>query len=768
VTPARRLVGALLLGATTAAGAQSVIPLPTRMDRAAGVFRLTTATPVAVSDLADSDLAFLATYAADVVRDAIGRTARLAPAPATRATRGAIALIRDPAASDGGDEAYRLDVRPGGITIAASTVAGLFYGVQTLRQLIPARGPTGRRGVPAVTVVDHPRFRYRGMHLDVGRHLFPVRFIERYIDLLARYKLNVFHWHLTDDQGWRIEIRKYPRLTEVGAWRRETVKEKNLDPYVGDGIPYGGFYSQAQVREIVEYARRRHVTVIPEIELPGHSQAALAAYPELACTPGPFEVRTTWGVDEDVYCPTERTFAFLEDVLTEVLDLFPSPYIHIGGDEVPKTRWKESAEAQGVMRREGLKDEHELQSWFIQRIERFLLARGRRLIGWDEILEGGLAPQATVMSWRGTAGGIAAAQQGHDAIMSPGTHLYFDYYQGDPAFEPLAIGGFTPLDRVYAYEPLADTLTPAEADHILGAQANVWTEYLRTPDQVEYMALPRMLALAEVVWSPREARDWDGFKRRLAPELAALDRLGVNYRVPHVEGLETDQLTLQPRVTLRLSAIRPDATIRYTTDGTIPDATSPRYTEALALPVPSGGVTVTARAFLPEGRASPARAATFRRTTLRAAAHDTAGLEPGLAFAYHEFTQRVSRVAALDSVPPVRTGVAPRVALRGDERDEWYGYVFRGFVRVPDAGIYSFTLTSDDGSTLAIGDQVVVDHDGYHGAQDRSGQVALAAGHHPVTIRFFQATGGRELRVRIARAGEETRDLPTQWLFHQR
>jgi hexosaminidase len=550
--------------------------------------------------------------------------------------------------------------------------AGLFYGVQTLRQLIPARGPAGRRAIPAVTVVDRPRFRYRGMHLDVARHVFPVRFIERYIDLLARYKLNVFHWHLTDDQGWRIEIRKYPRLTEVGAWRRETVREKNLEPYIGDGIPYGGFYTQAQVREIVSYARRRHVTVIPEIELPGHAQAALAAYPELACTPGPFEVRTTWGVDEDVFCPTERTFAFLEDVLTEVLALFPSPYIHIGGDEVPKIRWEESAEAQAVMRREGLKDEHELQSWFIRRIERFLTARGRRLIGWDEILEGGLAPQATVMSWRGTAGGVAAAQQGHDAVMTPGSHLYFDYYQGDPAFEPLAIGGLTPLEKVYAYEPIPDTLTPAEAGHILGAQANVWTEYLKTPAQVEYMALPRMLALAEVVWSPREARDWAGFARRLSPELSRLDRLGVNYRVPDVAGLETDQLTLEPRATLRLSTLRTDAAIRYTTDGTLPDGTSPRCTNALVLRVPSEGVTVTARAFLPNGRASPARAATFRRTTLRAAAGDTAGLEPG-----------------------------------------------------------------------------------------------LAAGHHPITIRFFQATGGRGLRVRIARAGEEARELPPEWLFHR-
>jgi hexosaminidase len=658
-------------------------------------------------------------------------------------------------------------VRRSGITVVAAGPAGLFYGVQTLRQLIPGDGPVGRRTVPAVTVSDRPRFRYRGMHLDVGRHLFPVSFIKRYIDLLSRYKLNAFHWHLTDDQGWRIEIRKYPLLTQVGAWRRETVKEQNLDPYVGDGIPYGGFYTQDEVREVVEYARRRHVTVIPEIEMPGHSQAALAAYPELACTSGPFEVRTTWGVDEDVFCPTERTFAFLEDVLTEVLVLFPSPYIHIGGDEVPKTRWKESPEAQGVMRREGLKDEHELQSWFIRRIERFLLSKNRRLIGWDEILEGGLAPEATVMSWRGTAGGIAAAQQGHDAIMTPGSHLYFDYYQGDPAFEPLAIGGFTPLDRVYAYEPVPDTLTADEARHIIGAQANVWTEYLKTPAQVEYMALPRMLALAEVVWSPRESRDWADFARRLPAELAALDRIGVNYRVPHVEGLETDRLTLDDRVTLRLRTIRPDAGIRYTTDGTVPDATSPRYTKPLALTVPPEGVTVTARAFLPNGRASPARAATFRRTTLRPPATDTAGFAPGLAFTYHELTERASGVAALDSTAALRRGATERIALRGDEREEWYGYVFGGFVRVPRSGIYTFTLTSDDGSTLAIGGQVVVDHDGYHGTTDRTGQVALAAGWHPITIRYFQATGGRSLRASVAGDGEPVGELPPAWLAHR-
>jgi hexosaminidase len=368
------------------------------------------------------------------------------------------------------------------------------------------------------------------MHLDVGRHFFPVEFIKRYIDLMAMYKMNRFHWHLTEDQGWRIEIKKYPRLTEVGAFRRETILEKNFDPYVGDGERYGGFYTQDEVREIVAHAQTRYITVIPEIEMPGHSVAAIAAYPELACTDGPFDVSTIWGVHEDIYCPKEETFTFLEDVLLEVMDLFPSTYIHIGGDEAPKARWEESDVAQEVISREGLADEHELQSYFIRRIETFLRAHGRKLIGWDEILEGGLAPEATVMSWRGFGPGMEAARQGHDVIMTPTSVTYFDYYQADPESEPLAIGGLITLEDVYAFEPVPDSLSWNEGQHVLGAQANVWTEYMKTTDYVEYMVFPRMLALSEVVWTPAKKRDWDFFVSRLPSNFELLDRYGVNYR----------------------------------------------------------------------------------------------------------------------------------------------------------------------------------------------------------------------------------------------
>jgi len=441
---------------------------------------------------------------------------------------GAITLALRPDAPEGA-EAYALTVSSDRVEIAAREPAGIRFGIQTLRQLVAAHAEV----IFAVHIEDAPRFAYRGLHLDVGRHFFPVSFIKKYIDAMAAFKLNTFHWHLTEDQGWRLEIARYPELTRVGAWRAETIVGHARTGARGyDGTPHGGFYTQAEAREVVAYARERGITVLPEIEMPGHALAMIAAYPELGCVPGPFAVRTTWGISDEVLCPSEATFAFLEAVLAEVLDIFPSEYIHIGGDEASKVRWKASPVAQAVIAREGLQDEDELQSWFIRRIERFLNAHGRRLVGWDEILEGGLAPNATVMSWRGTAGGIAAAKQGHDVIMSPNDDLYFDHYQGPEVREPLAIGGMTTLEETYRYEPVPSELTADEARHILGPQGNVWTEYMPTPEQVEYMVYPRALALAEIAWSPQDRRDWDGFQTRLPAALAQLDKLGIRYRRP--------------------------------------------------------------------------------------------------------------------------------------------------------------------------------------------------------------------------------------------
>ncbi|HJS48279.1 MAG TPA: beta-N-acetylhexosaminidase, partial [Gemmatimonadales bacterium] len=501
--------------------------------RRSGSFPLPVGARVRLRGREDAAAAAVAAYADSLLAPAIGPLP-----PDARPAPDVLVLRLDPPGIAAEREAYRLEVGPDGVVISASDPAGLFYGVQTLRQLLPPGRPAaGPLLLPAVLIEDRPRFRWRGLHLDVGRHFQPVGFVKRYIDLLAAAKLNTFHWHLTEDQGWRIEIKRYPRLTDVGAWRRETMVGKNFDPYLGDGTRHGGFYTQDEIREVVAHAAARFVTVVPEIEMPGHSLAALAAYPELACTPGPFEVGTTWGVFDDIYCPTEETFAFLEGVLEEVLGLFPSSFIHVGGDEAPKARWEASPVAQEVIRREGLADEHQLQSWFIRRMERWLAARGRRLIGWDEILEGGLPPGATVMSWRGTAGGIEAARQGHDVVMTPTSHLYLDYYQGDPAGEPLAIGGNLPLEKVYGFEPVPVELDSAEARHVLGAQGNVWTEYLKTPAAVEYMAWPRALALAEITWSPRERRAWPGFVARLPASLAWLRAWEVNYRVPKELGV---------------------------------------------------------------------------------------------------------------------------------------------------------------------------------------------------------------------------------------
>lgn len=433
-------------------------------------------------------------------------------------------------------EGYRLAVSSDGITITGGSHAGVFYGVQTLRKASPVEA-SDKIAFQQTNIEDYPRLAYRGMHLDVGRHFFNVEQVKQYLDLMALHNLNVFHWHLTEDQGWRIEIKKYPKLTEIGAWRDRTVIGRNTEEY--DNTRYGGFYTQEQAKEIVKYAGERYITVIPEVDLPGHMLAALAAYPEMGCTGGPYEVCPRWGVFEDVLCiGNEKSMQFLEDVMAEIIDIFPSKYIHIGGDEAPRTRWEKCPKCQARIRTEKLKAdknhtaEDRLQSYCMTRIEKLLNSKGRQIIGWDEILEGDVAPNATVMSWRGSAGGIKAAQLGHDVIMTPNDYCYFDYYQSeDTRHEPFAIGGFVPLEKVYSLNPTA-SLTEEQAKHILGTQANLWTEYIPTSEQVEYMVLPRMAALAEVQWTQLEKKDYTNFTTRLAGLIGLYRRDGLNYREP--------------------------------------------------------------------------------------------------------------------------------------------------------------------------------------------------------------------------------------------
>lgn len=430
-------------------------------------------------------------------------------------------------------EAYRLRVRPGKITVEGGSGAGVFYGLQTLFQCAVEDTAADVYRMPVMEVDDRPAFAYRGMHLDVSRHFFGVAFLKKHLDALAQAKMNTFHWHLTDDQGWRIEIKKYPRLTQIGAWRSGSQQGPYSLQYF-DTLRYGGFYTQEEIREVVAYAAERHIRVVPEIEMPGHALAALAAYPELSCRQKPLEVARGWGVFDDVFCAgNDSTFAFLEGVLDEVFALFPGEYIHIGGDECPKTRWNECARCATRMKSEGLKDAHELQSYFIQRMERYANAHGKKIIGWDEILEGGLAPNATVMSWRGEEGGKAAAKSGHNAIMTPGKPCYFDHYQAKVDGEPHAIGGYNPVEAVYLYSVVPDGLSPEEQKRIMGSQGNVWTEYMLTPEHVEYMMHPRMEALAEVLWSgPRKPEHLPDFQRRMRGYAQNLERSG--YRVaPH-------------------------------------------------------------------------------------------------------------------------------------------------------------------------------------------------------------------------------------------
>jgi hexosaminidase len=508
----------------------AIIPQPVSMQTADGSFMLTSKTVIVASKSEES----LAMHMRDWLKPALGFSLEVRP----KKTANAIELGLDKRLEDLGQEGYTLFVDGEGVHLRAFAEPGLFYGFQSLRQILPSdiyRKSSLRSEwqIPFVAIRDYPRFGWRGSHIDVARHFMPKEFVLKYIDLISMHKMNTLHMHLTDDQGWRIEIKKYPKLTEIGGANDHSARlapgsDGEEHP---DSLPTGGYFTQDDIREIVAYAADRYVTVVPEIEMPGHSQAAIASYPELGNTGKPISLMTTWGVSENVYNVEDSTIRFLQDVLDEVMQLFPSKFIHVGGDEVPKNQWKVSASAQSRIRTLGLKNEDELQSWFIRQMDTYLTSKGRRLIGWDEILQGGLAPGATVMSWRGEAGGIEAAKSGHDVVMAPNDWTYFDHYQSRfREQEPLANGGYLPLKSVYAYEPVPASLSPQEAKHVMGAQCQLWSEYIPHPKQMEYMAFPRACALAEVVWSRKEQREYDGFLARLAPHLDRLKVLDVNFR----------------------------------------------------------------------------------------------------------------------------------------------------------------------------------------------------------------------------------------------
>ncbi|MBX7053587.1 MAG: family 20 glycosylhydrolase [Pyrinomonadaceae bacterium] len=669
----------------------------------------------------------------------------------------------------GAGESYSIKVVPAEVMISGEG-HGLFYAIQSLQQVISASSD-GSISIPSLEIRDSPRFPYRGMHLDVSRHFLPVEFVKKYIDLLAQYKFNYFHWHLTDDQGWRIEIKKYPKLTEIGSKRSESHEGPYSTIFKGDGRPVEGFYTQEQIKEVVAYAKSRYITAVPEIELPGHASAALAAYPELgkgcAAPNYKFEVKKTWGIFKEVFCPTEETFKFLEDVIDETIALFPdSPYVHIGGDEVLKDYWKESAFVQELKKRENLKDEHEVQSYFVQRIEKHVNKRGKKIIGWDEILEGGLAPNATVMSWRGMKGGIEAAKSKHDVIMTPTDFAYLDYGQGDPAFEPLNIGGYLPLEKVYQFDPVPKELTAEEAKYIIGGQANIWTEYLETPAAVEYMAFPRMLAIAESVWSQPENKNYADFERRLIAQFARLDKQNVNYRIPPPLNLANTVVRTDQQHTIEnIHSAIPGARVLYTIDGSEPNANSPQIPAKLVLG-PDGPKVQTLKTIvvLSNGRKSSIYAATIYRGAWLGAQPDPTSKTPGVNYSLY-----VQSNAYAQDTPP-QNGESRSIGLaqfaqRVDSKKS-FGVTFEGYINIAADGIYDFQIDSTWGRSLSIDGQMLIDEAGTKERAIKSAVVPLRAGWHKIAIRYDHREGDMFFRVRYGLKGQGLRQIGGGEIVH--
>ncbi len=764
------IINLLAVAANTFAGGISIIPKPEKLEIKSGEFLLTAKTQI-ILNTQDPQVVDVGEYLSALLEKPLAVRLKIVQPDNNKGMKNVIKLLLSDKDKGLGSEGYSLSVKKNGITINAANAAGLFYGVQTLRQLLPPEIESGaivRSGalkVPCVKIKDKPRYSWRGMHLDVCRHFFPKEFIKRYIDLLAMHKMNVFHWHLTEDQGWRIEIKKYPKLTEIGAWRvnRENKHWKDREPQKpGEKATYGGFYTQDDIREIVAYAKKRFITIVPEIEMPGHAVAALASYPQFSCTGGPYTVLPGgyWPIT-DIYCAgKDETFDFLEDVLSEVIELFPGKYIHIGGDEANKANWKKCPDCQARIKKEGLKNEEELQSYSIRRIEKFLNSKGKTLIGWDEILQGGLAPNATVMSWRGMQGGIDAAKAGHDVVMTPTSYCYFDYYQSkDRDAEPLAIGGYLPLEKVYSFEPTPPDLDAAKAKHILGAQGNVWTEYIPTPHHVEYMALPRMSALAEVVWSPKKSRNWDDFQKRMQPFYERLANLDVFFRVPPPAGMARYAVVEKDeKITLRNPAGY--GTIRYTTDDSDPSLLSPVYRGPFEV---TDAMIVKAKTFMPDGNASPLAAGRFLKTP-----PGLNGFENGIEYKYFEgnFQKELPDFAKLKPVAKGRVFTFSPADIK--TRQDHFALQFDGYVQIDADGDYTYYTTSDDGSKLFIDGKPVVDNNGSHGKLQNSGSISLTKGMHAIRVNYFQNTGGQELDVQYEGAGVAKQTIPVEKLFHKK
>ncbi|WP_276379759.1 family 20 glycosylhydrolase [Flavobacterium sp. H4147] len=669
-------------------------------------------------------------------------------------------------------EAYKITITSKKITVTGSE-EGLFYAVQSLVQLLPNKIKNQEIKLPCVTLEDEPRYSYRGLHLDVCRHFFSVDVIKDFIAQMSYYKLNNFHWHLTDDQGWRIEIKKYPKLTEIGSKRAQTLVGNKFErsPYFFDGNPYGGFYTQEQIKEVVKFAEDHYVNIIPEIEMPGHATAAVTAYPNLSCFPDRnYKVVESWGVFEDIFCAgKEETFTFLEDVLTEVMALFPSKYIHIGGDECPKARWKECPNCQKRIKDLGLKNEHELQSYLTTRIEKFLNANGRQILGWDEMLEGGLAPNAAVMSWRGESGGISAAKQKHFVIMNPEQVLYLDYNQGYSPQEPLTIGRLTTVEKIYNYNPTpVDSLTVDEQKYIMGAQSNLWSEYLTSPAKLNYMLYPRLFALAEITWTEPQNKNYNHFILHQIPHhLEKLESQKRLYKVPTPFGSEETAL-IASKYTLDLKPTIKNGKIFYTIDGYNPDETAELYSKPVIVNIPKGEFRIIKVVQISEsGRRSSINKIIVRNPDSKPAL-TTQPKKNGLKYEY--FTGNFQQVQDLEFSKPVNSGI-----LEGKISSEkwktkierYIGLKFDGYIFIPETGNYTFSTLSDDGSKLFIDNELVVNNDGIHWLNEAYGAVKLEKGFHKFNISYFDQVGGTVLNCFMQQEGKVKQEISASQLFYE-
>ncbi len=712
-----------------------IIPNPVSLVQNEGIFTLKKNTEITVSS---PDIQAVADYFIAKMNMATGYQIKAGNQNET----GDIALLIDEAI-DVNNEGYTLDVTNKCVVVKAKTAQGLFYGMQTFMQLLPAEieSPSVVNNiswsVPCVAIKDEPRFGYRGVMFDPCRHFIPVDILKKQLDVLALFKINRMHWHLSEDQGWRIEIKQYPKLTEVGAVRIE-----------GDGTEYGGFYTQEEVKEVVKYAADRFITVIPEIELPGHELAAISAYPELSCKGEAITPRIIWGVEDIVLCAgKEETFQFLQNVIDEVAPLFPGEYFHIGGDECPKTSWKNCPLCQKRIREEGLKGdarhtaEEKLQSYFVQRMEKYLAEKhGKKIIGWDEILEGGLAPTATVMSWRGEAGGIAAANMNHNVIMTPGSNgMYLDQYQGDSKIEPVTIGGYALLEKTYSYNPTPDTLVASGKDsYVQGVQTNLWSEYMYTTDLMEYRAYPRVLALAEIAWTPLARKDYKDFERRIDNAYVRLDGHGINYHIPQPEqpNGSCNMVAFTDKASLVFKTTRPVKMV-YTTDGTVPTTASAIYSEPIEF-TESGVLKI--RSVLLSGKMSPTRTITVEKQTL-APAKTVEKTMPGLEMQVAE--KMLLNVSGLNEITEwketvikdlreITSVVKTSESMRGVKQ---YVAIATGYVNIPEDGVYYISSNNEE---VWIDGKLLVNNGGEVKRFSRhDSSAALAKGLHEIKVVFL-------------------------------